>query len=142
MPLGVPWSKRTRIIQSSCASRNRRRVEAAGGKFEHRLNLLPRHMKLLDNFLDARTRLKIFKNRSDGHPGIAKHPCAAASVRHAFDCGTLGPIEIRHVLTPPFIVMPYLESTGTKHTAIIACIERIRAVEPRVNNCSYFYAWW
>src|SRR5438105_1835066 len=96
MPLGTPWSKRMRISQTICANRNRRRVEAAGGKFEHGLNLLPRYMKLLDDFLYTRTRLKIFKNRSDGHPGIAKHPCAAASVRHAFDGGALGPIESRH----------------------------------------------
>src|SRR5260370_967326 len=99
MPLGVPWSKRTRIGQSSGFSRNRRRVEAAGGKFEHSLNLLPRYMKLLNDFLYRRTRLKVFKNRSDGHPSIAKHPCAAAPVRHAFDSWTLGPIEICHVLT-------------------------------------------
>jgi hypothetical protein len=59
-----------RIIQSGGTRRNRRRVEAAGGEFEHRLNLLPRYMKLLDDFLDARTCLKIFKNRSHGHPSV------------------------------------------------------------------------
>src|ERR1700676_3624927 len=101
MPLGVPWSKRMRISQSGCSSRNRRRVETTGGKFEHRLNLLPRYVKLLDDFLYARTRLKIFKNRSNGHPSTAKHPRATASVRHAFDGGTLGPIESCHALTPP-----------------------------------------
>src|ERR1017187_3298186 len=99
MPLGVPWSKRMRSSQSGGAKGNRRHVEATGGKFEHSLNLFSRYMKLLDDFLYARTRLKIFKNRSNGHPGIAKHPCAAASVRHAFDGGTLGPIKSCHVLT-------------------------------------------
>jgi hypothetical protein len=74
------------------ASRNRRRVEAPSGKFEHGLNLPSRYMKLLDDFRYARTRLKILKNRSDGHPGAAKHPRAAASIRHAFHGGTLGPI--------------------------------------------------
>jgi len=53
MPLGVPWSKRMRIGWISCASRNWRRVEAARGKFEDSLNLLPRYMKLLDDFLYA-----------------------------------------------------------------------------------------
>jgi hypothetical protein len=92
-------TKISRSLQSSRIERNRRRVEAAGGKLEHSLNLLPRYMKLLNDFLYARTCLKIFKNRSDGHPGIAKHPCAAASVSHAFDGWTSGPIETCHSLT-------------------------------------------
>src|ERR1039457_3140334 len=93
MPLGVPWSKRMRISQGRCANGNRRRVEAAGGEFEHGLNLLPRHMKLFDDLLDARTRLKIFENRRHRHPGIPKHPRAAASVRYAFYGRGFGPIE-------------------------------------------------
>src|SRR5271170_3971288 len=63
MPLGVPWSKRMRISRRRCANSHRRSVEAAGGKFEHGLNLLPRYVKLLDDFLYARTRLKVFKYR-------------------------------------------------------------------------------
>lgn len=55
-----------------------RGVEAAGSKFEHSLNLLSRHMKLLDDFLYARSGLKIFKNHSDGHTGVLKHPRATA----------------------------------------------------------------
>src|SRR5208283_1358950 len=103
MPLGVPWSKRMRISRTCCADRNPRRVEAASGKFEHSLNLLPGHMKLLDDLLYARTRLKILKNRGNGHPGTAEHPFPATSVRHAFDGGTLGPIESWHLFTllPP-----------------------------------------
>ena len=31
-------------------------------------------MKLLDDFLDARTRLKVFQNRGNGHPGIFNTP--------------------------------------------------------------------
>jgi len=65
------------------------RVEAAGCKFEYGLNLFPGYMKLFNDFPDARTRLKVFKNRSHGHPGIPKHPRAAASVRHAFHGGAL-----------------------------------------------------
>ncbi len=64
-------------------------VKAAGGKFKHGLNLFPRNIVLLDNFLNARTDFQIFKNRSDGHPGIFKDPCSAASIRHTFDGGTL-----------------------------------------------------
>src|SRR5678815_703403 len=106
MPLGVPWSKRMSISKNSCTNRNRRRVEAPRGKFEHCLDLLPRHMKLFDDFLDARTRLKIFKNRSHWHSGIAKHPRAAASVRHAFYGGALRPIETRHLFELLLSVYP------------------------------------
>src|ERR1035437_3336493 len=85
-------------ISQRCGGGNRRCVEAASSKFEHCLNLLPRYMKLLDDFLDARTRLEIFKNRNHRHPGIAEYPCSTTSVRHAFDGGTLGPIERCHGL--------------------------------------------
>src|ERR1035438_5965771 len=116
MPLGVPWSKRMRIGQCSrlgiCANKNRRRVEAAGGKFEHVLNLLRRHMELLDDFLDAGASLKIFKDRSDRHSGTAKHPCAAASVCHAFHGRALGPIKSSHVLTLLFIA-PAISRTAS-----------------------------
>src|ERR1017187_7916048 len=98
MPLGVPWSKRMRISQGRCANGNRRRAEAAGGEFEHGLNLLPRHMKLFDDLLDARTRFKFFETRRHRHPGIPNHPRAAASVRYAFYGGALWPIETRHLL--------------------------------------------
>jgi hypothetical protein len=89
MPLGVPWSKRMRTRHGSRTNKNQRRVEAPGCEFEYGLNLFPRHMKLLDNFLYARTRLKVFKNRGNRHSGIFKHPCAATSVRNAFNRWTL-----------------------------------------------------
>jgi hypothetical protein len=50
--------------------------------------LLPCHMKLLDDFLDGRSRFKIFENRGYGHPRIPKHPGAAASVRYALHGST------------------------------------------------------
>src|ERR1039458_6513485 len=103
MPLGVPWSKRMRISQGRCANGNRRRVEAAGGEFEAGLNLLPRHMNLFDALLDARPRLKIFENRRHRHPGIPKHPRAAASVRYAFYGGALCAI-----VTRPFFEILFL----------------------------------
>src|SRR5579872_4261480 len=88
-----------RIGRSGCLRRNRGHVKAAGGEFEHSLNLLTRHMKLLDDFLYARTCLKIFKNRSHGHPRVTEHPRAAALPRNALHGLALRPIEICHVLT-------------------------------------------
>lgn len=84
MPLGVPWSKRIRIGRDRRADRKRRWIEAAGGKFENCLNLFSPHMKLFDDFLDARSSFQILKNRSHRHAGIPKHPGATTSVRHAF----------------------------------------------------------
>ena len=49
------------------AHRDRRRIETAGRKVEYGLNLLPRHMVLFDDFLDARTQFETFKHRSDRH---------------------------------------------------------------------------
>src|SRR5665213_2084909 len=108
MPLGVPWSKRMRIGHRSCVYRHRRRVETAGGEFEHGLNLFSRYMKLLDDFFMARARLKIFKHGSDGHSGAAKYPRATAPFRHAFDGGALGPIKSCHVLAllPHYALRP------------------------------------
>src|ERR1700678_1148155 len=80
-------SKRMRINRMERALRNQRRVQAASCEFKHGLNLLPGYMELLDNFVYARTCLKVFKDRSHGHAGITKHPSTAASTRHAFDGG-------------------------------------------------------
>ena len=76
-----------RIGHRGGGDRNRRRVEAPGSKFKYRLNLLPRHVVLLDDFLNAGAQFQILKNSSDGHPRIPKYPCAAPPVRHAFDGG-------------------------------------------------------
>jgi hypothetical protein len=46
-------------------------------------------MKLLDDFLDARTRLKVFKDGSNGHPGIFENPCAATPAGNALHGGAL-----------------------------------------------------
>lgn len=46
-------------------------------KFKNRINLFPRDVELLDDFLDGGSSFKVFKYGGDGHPGIAKHPCAA-----------------------------------------------------------------
>src|SRR5271157_6011908 len=97
-----------RIRQSGGTRRSRRCVEAAGGKFEHRLNLLPRYMKLLDDFLDARTCLKIFKDRSHGHAGATEYPRTTALTGDALHGGALGPIKRCHLLPPPFIVAAYV----------------------------------
>src|ERR1700690_1772173 len=75
MPRGVLWSKRMRISHACRADRNRRGVKAAGRKFQHGLNLLPRHVVLFHDLLDARTVFEVFKNRGNRHTGVTKPPC-------------------------------------------------------------------
>jgi hypothetical protein len=48
-------------------------IQAVGRKFQHGLNLFSSHMELLNNFLDARTRLKIFKHGRDRHSRAAEY---------------------------------------------------------------------
>jgi len=62
------------------------------GEFQHRLHLFPRHVKLLHDFFDRRTRLQVFKHRSYRHTSVLEHPCAAAPAGYALHGGTLGPI--------------------------------------------------
>src|ERR1035437_4199628 len=78
MPRGVTWSKRMRIHGGVCSGDGERgRIKAAGGKFKYRINLFPRDVELLDDFLYGGSGFKVFEHGGDGHPGIAKHPCAA-----------------------------------------------------------------
>ena len=81
---------------SGCANRNRWRVEAAGGKFENSLNLLPCDVILLDDLLDARSQFEVFKDSGHGHSRIAEHPLAAPSIRHTLNNGTSRPIQACH----------------------------------------------
>ena len=78
-----------RISWAGCANGSGRCIQAPGGKFEHCLNLLPRDMKLFDDFFYAQARLKILKNCCYWHSRAAKYPCTAPSVRHTFDGGAL-----------------------------------------------------
>jgi hypothetical protein len=57
--------------------RERGWIKAAGGKFKYRVNLFPRDVKLLDDFLYSGSGCKVFKHGGDGHPRIAKHPGTA-----------------------------------------------------------------
>ncbi len=75
-----------------------RRVETSSGKLEHRIDLFARYVELLDDFIYAGAGLKIVEYGGDGHPGTAKHPCAAQSARHTFYGGAFGPIESEHLL--------------------------------------------
>ncbi len=86
------------------AAVNRWGVKAAGRKFKHGFNLLPPHMKLLNDLVDIGPRLKILEDRGDRHPRVLQHPCAAEPVRHAFHGGALGSIKICHARNSPFIV--------------------------------------
>src|ERR1700690_2169489 len=115
MPLGVPWSKSMRIGKSRLGNRNRRGVKAAGGKLKHGLNLFSGYMELLDDLLDARPRLEVFKHRSNRHPGTTKYPCAAAPLRHAFDGWTLRPIKSCHIHALTLYCKPFA-ATRTRET--------------------------
>src|SRR5579862_1239026 len=62
MPRGVTWSKRMSINGGVWSGdRGRNRIETAGGKFKHRVNLLPRNVELVDDFLYARSSFKVFE---------------------------------------------------------------------------------
>src|SRR5271167_1507675 len=102
MPLGVPWSKRTSIGGRGRRDGSRRRIQAAGCKFEHGPDLFLRHMKLFHDFLNAGARFEILKNRGHGHPGAAKHPTTAAPAGHAFHCRALRPVNCGHGESPFF----------------------------------------
>src|SRR5271165_700425 len=97
---GVLWSKSTSIGRGRGyrLDRNLLSIEAAGGKFQNLDYLVPLDVKPLRNLIDGGSGLEVFEHGGHGHPGIAKHPCAAESPRHAFNGGTLGPIESCHVL--------------------------------------------
>jgi hypothetical protein len=78
MPRGVTWSKRMSIYGGVCSrDGERKRIEAAGGKFKYRINLFPRDVELLDDFLYAGSSFNVFEHGGYGHPSIAKYPCAA-----------------------------------------------------------------
>src|SRR5450631_4415121 len=62
MPRGVTWSKRMSFHWGVCSGdRGRDRIETAGGKFKYRVNLFPRDVELVDNFLDAGSGFKVFE---------------------------------------------------------------------------------
>jgi hypothetical protein len=86
-----------RIRRRRCAGKYGGRVQAAGGKFEDGLNLLPCDVELVNDFVYGSSGLKVLEDGGHGHAGIAKHPSAAYSSRHAFDCAALGPIKSSHV---------------------------------------------
>src|SRR5271166_985314 len=102
MPLGVTWSKRMSIDGGMC-SKGGGWIKAAGGKFKHRVDLFPRDVELLDDFFYGGPGFEVFEHGGHWHPGISKHPCATEPPRHAFNGGTLGPIESCHVFTLLFL---------------------------------------
>ena len=65
------------------------RIETSRRKLKHRIDLLPRYVKLLNDLVYARAGFKVFEHGGNWHPGVSKYPCAAQPVRHAFDSGTL-----------------------------------------------------
>src|SRR5580704_3151768 len=95
-----------RIVRGRRAGGNRWGVQAAGGKFQHRLNLLSRYMELLDDFLDAGAGLKIFEHRRYGHTRPAEYPRTTPFARNAFNSGALRPVESSH-FSPQLNSRPY-----------------------------------
>src|SRR5258708_3602274 len=90
-----------RIVRGGRGGRNLWGVQAAGGKFQHGLNLFSRYVELLNDFLDARTGLQILKDRRDRHTCAAKHPRAAAFAGNALHRRALRPIESWHISASP-----------------------------------------
>jgi hypothetical protein len=101
IPRGVTWSKRMRMNRRTCIQRRGRCVQTASSEFQHSLNLLPRHIELIHDFVDRGARLKVLENSGNRHPCIAKHPRAAQSSRHAFNRRALRPIQSCHGFAPP-----------------------------------------
>src|SRR5229473_4000616 len=60
MPLGVTWSKRMSIDGGICTG-DADRIKAAGGKFQYRVDLFPRDVELLDDFLYAGSGFEVFE---------------------------------------------------------------------------------
>jgi len=77
MPRGATGSKRIRIGKGSRANRSGGRVQAPGGEFKYGLNLLPRQVELVDDFVKGGSGFKVLEDGGHGHPGIAEHPCSA-----------------------------------------------------------------
>src|SRR6266851_740411 len=73
MPLGVTWSKRMSIDGGICSG-DADRIKAAGGKFQYGVDLFPRDVELLDDFLYAGSGFEVFEYGGNRHPGIAEHP--------------------------------------------------------------------
>src|SRR6266496_3872149 len=78
MPRGVTWSKRMSISRGVCSGGgDRDRIKTAGGKFQDRVDLFPREVELLDDFLYGGSGFEVFEHGGYWHTGITKHPCAA-----------------------------------------------------------------
>jgi hypothetical protein len=46
-------------------------------EFKYCVDLFPCDVELFDDFLDGRSGFEVFEHSGHGHPGVAKHPCAA-----------------------------------------------------------------
>src|SRR5712692_7972369 len=78
MPRGVTWSKRMSINRGVCGGGGvPDRIKTAGGEFQYRVDLFPRDVELLDDFLYSGSSFEVFEDCGHGHAGTAKHPCAA-----------------------------------------------------------------
>jgi hypothetical protein len=88
-------SKRIRIRERTDWYRPGR-VKAARRKLQYRIDLFPRNVELLDNFVNARPSFEVFEHGGYRPAGAPENPCTAQPARNAFYRGTLGPVEASH----------------------------------------------
>lgn len=62
-----------------------RRIEAPRGELKHSIDLFPREVELLNDFVDGRSGFEVVEHGRHGHSGVPEHPRAAQSARNAFD---------------------------------------------------------
>ena len=89
-----------------------------GSKFENRLNLFPRHMKLLDELLDVRAGLEVFEDGCKRHPRALEDPRTAASAGNAlngripfFEWDTASSMVAKRIrAVTPTVLSPFLST--------------------------------
>jgi hypothetical protein len=97
-PFGVPWSKRM------STGRNRVSSEAVCNEFEYGRDLLPRHVELLHDLLDASV-LQVLDDGGDGKACALEHPGAAYLAWNALGrpgTGTSQVLPWSNSLTPAY----------------------------------------
>jgi hypothetical protein len=70
-------SWRTVVEQNAHSEAADRYVEAAGSKFQHRLDFLTGDGELFDDFVDGHPMLKVFKHNRNWRTTTLEQPCAA-----------------------------------------------------------------
>ncbi len=113
MPFGVTWSKRMSIEGGAG-----RRVEAAGGKLKHLVDLFARDVELLDDFVDRGASFEVFE-----YGGMRVLRNTHAPLRRPGTLSTAGHCDQSSVgiLVTPFIVRFYHASTLASRSVARYC---------------------